>query len=221
MGGWIALIIVGLSILGYAFLGIGWLFTHQLPYVILALVLITSALIAYFVRKSSVRNAKVTHRIAVAEDYAKRGSRAVRTLIEDRPVAQRQASELAQLRRDVRGDIGFQLLAQRHHESRLLADSWYTHKAEAIGSRKEITNELSSFRTFARSLGRAAKTEEVIVHLSSTTNILNDEIERSAAVLDQHNIQTGLLRDHIRDNCGERGRRWYNDLEERKRLRSS
>jgi hypothetical protein len=56
--------------------------------------------------------------------------------------------------------------------------------------------------------------------LSTIARELSAEIGRSTNELNRYNHQTGQLRDHIHVHCGERGRRWYAELEERKRQRS-
>lgn len=234
MGGWLAVIFVGLVLLAYLFEGIGWLFTHELPLVItflVALVALGIVIIASLFRSQPVAGrevASVKSKVAAVKSSEARANRVAVALVRDRAALEHKARELEDVRRRLRGDINFQILAKHHHESRLLADSWHTHKNQAIASRKELTSGIRSFESYARRLAQSGQArvstelrtaKSTVRELSTVAATLQGEIDRGSAALDQYNKQTGFLRDHIRDSCGARGRKWYDDLQRRKRDR--
>jgi hypothetical protein len=237
MGGWLAVIFVGLVLLAYLFMGIGWLFTHELPLMISILValgvivILIIVSIAYAAQDDSVGKRSVPPNrpnLARAKSIEARANRAVETLVRDRTALEREARKLEGVRSRLRGDVNFQILVQQHHESRLLADSWHTHKNQAITSRKELASGIRSFETYTRQLaqsGHGGASREIgtakstIRELPGVACTLQGEIDRGSIALDEHNKQTGFLRDHILDACGPRGRKWYDDLQRRKRDR--
>lgn len=235
MGGWLALIFIVLVLLAYLFQGIGWLFTHELTWVLVGLSLV-AAVIVFFVVAILVQLFTGEQAPAARRDIKKLQSagttanQAIATLRKDRAVLERKARELEELRNSVRGSINFHILAQRHHESRLLADRWYAHKRQAVRSKKDLAAGIARFNGHARQVTRQSDsrrsreietTRSTINQLSRITNVLQDEIDRSGAALDKYNQQTGSLRDHIRDTCGTRGTKWYNDMQARKSARST
>jgi chromosome segregation ATPase len=239
MGGWLAVIFIGLVLLAYLFEGIGWLFTHELPAVILV-ALILVIIFAIYIRDSpTVNNRRISATLRDVEALKPVGARASKEmalLAEDRQTLERKARQLEELRRTLQGDVNFQVLTQQHHESRLIADSWHAHKAQATRSRRELSSGIDSFNSHTKKLARTgsasgkglprprftgeiATAQATINHLAGIVANLLGEIERSRAALTLYNAQTGRLRDHIRDNCGPRGRRWYDDMQQRKRDR--
>lgn len=172
-----------------------------------------------------------------SEHDRKEAAVAVRAAVKEREqvVAARikleQSSQaLNRLRVSATANIGFQVLVQRHHESRLLADSWYQHKRNAEQSEKSLQRSISALSRNKDLLSKSASTSSVVrAEITATTTaidglrqnltLLTAEVRRGRAALDQHNIATGKLRDYIRDNCGARGQKWYADMQARRALR--
>jgi chromosome segregation ATPase len=236
VGGWIAVIIVGLALLAYLFEGIGWIFTHEMPFVILAAVIVVMSLVIAATGRRTTERRQIStalRKVEAMKPVGIRAEKAVAVLVEDRQLLERKSHQLEELRHTLAGDINFQVLAQQHNESRLLADSWYAHKDQAIRSQRQLSSGIGSFNSHAKKLTQAssisgdspprsrfardiATAQATINHLASIVANLRGEIGRSRTALVLYNGQTGDLRDHIRDNCGPRGRRWYDELQRRK-----
>jgi len=175
--------------------------------------------------RGSKQNEAVRKEVRKVEVVAARATAAVGRLIDDRLVIERKAAELERLSRENRGDVGFQLLVQRHNESRLLADSWYEHKKQAIDSRTELARGVAMLQWRIGQLrGEGRRSSTVVTttqasadQLGGVVSKLQKEITLSAAALDRYNQQTGELSRHIGASCGPRGEQWYAALQEHKR----
>jgi predicted outer membrane lipoprotein len=164
---------------------------------------------------------------------AAKARRAEAELKEARRALEREAASLERLRLEKRSEIHFELLRQRHHESRIIADRWYEHTRNARKIRRSASAGLTKLREKKRTLARRRDslsrghrssvvselqaTQHIIDQLYGSLSSLDQEIERGRRGLTEYNRQTGALRDHIRDNCGVKGRLWYERLEARKR----
>ncbi|WIY04999.1 hypothetical protein QRX60_14565 [Amycolatopsis mongoliensis] len=213
--------------------GVIRLLAHEWPYLVpVVSVLLAIDLLFRRRRRASAEQAEmatITRQAAEVERLRKRSDRAIQVLAADRVVLERKSRELDELRRTTRGEVNFQLLTQRHHTSRKLADEWHGHKHQAIGSKRELA---AGVRKLENHLARAAQgstrlrrhaeqTRATVRALSGGVGQVQQEINRSDTELTRFNQATGKLRDHIRDNCGRRGSRWYEDLQERTRQRAS
>jgi chromosome segregation ATPase len=236
---WLVVIFICLVALAYLIQGIGWLFSNYWPQIVfgalglmaawffvLALVSSFSGKKAAEVKQAAVvkKVAAVKKEVAEVEVVAAKAATALQQLAKDRQVIERQARELESLGREVRGAVNFELLIARHNKSRLLADSWYDHKRQAVDSRKELSNGVKRLRHRLNELrgersAALASNKASVDHLSTVVRSLNQEIDRSGAALDKYNQQTGALSLHIGTTCGPRGERWYADLQDRKRRR--
>jgi hypothetical protein len=229
MGGWLAVIFIVLVLLGYLFQSIGWLFTHELVWVIVflsivgavILFLVVAAIAAFF--SPGKQSSTVQDDVRKARSAGVKADQAIATLRSDRAILERKARELEELRHSTRGSVNFQLLAQRHNESRLLADSWYSHKRQAVLSKKDLSAGIARFNSHASQLTRQSSLQaarSTISQLSTLARTLQSEIDRSGEALDRYNQQTADLRDHIHNTCGLQGAKWYNALEARKAARN-
>lgn len=226
-------------VIAFVVQGTIWLFVHEWPYILAAAVIGVSVLVSRFNAKHKARAeqiASVTRESKKIQTVETQAAKATSQLIEQRRKLENNTVKLEELRQTVRGDINFQLLAQKHHESRLYADTWYTQKRQVIATHKEFSTQVNAFKSHIGSLTRArnrvkkgadrsplgqaiGSAQTTLSHLSAAIATLKGEIDRSGTALDTYNDQTRELKLHIRDTCGPRGRRWYNELEERTRQR--
>jgi hypothetical protein len=177
--------------------------------------------------RSTKETEAVRREIRKVEVVATRAIAAVERLIDDRRLIERKAVELERLSRELRGDAGFQVLVQRHNESRSLADSWYDHRKQAINSRTVLARgvamlqwRIGRLRAEGRRLSMLVTTTQASAdQLGSVVSELQREITLSGAALDRYNLQMGELSRHIGVSCGPRGEQWYAALQERKRPR--
>jgi hypothetical protein len=232
MAGWIVLIFLVLVILGYLFVGIEWLFENELVWVIVGLSIIGAAILFFVIAAGSAiflpdgEASTASRDIEAMRSAETKANQAITTLKKDRAVLERKSRELEELRLSVRGSINFQMLAQRHHESRLMADGWHRHKREAILSKKDLSTGIRRLDGHIRQSNSRLSRESEAAHstvsrLSGLARTLQSEIDRSGGALDEYNQQTADLRDHIWHSCGDRGVKWYNDLQARKNTRRS
>lgn len=175
--------------------------------------------------RGSKQTEVVRKEVRKVEVVAARATAAVGRLVDDRPVIERTAAELERLSREARGDVGFQLLVQRHNESRLLADSWYEHKKQAIDSRTELARGVAMLQWRIGQLrGEGRRSSTVVTttqasadQLGGVVSKLQKEITLSGAALDRYKQQTAELSRHIGTSCGPRGEQWYSALQEHNR----
>ncbi|MGW2270738.1 hypothetical protein [Streptomyces yangpuensis] len=225
---WLAIAIIVLAAIGYAIEGLGWLVENEPVYLVLGVLAVGA--IAYFWYRSG---RPATLRVDTGA-MVTRARRSEQLLVESRRVLEREADALRNLRFEVRDEVNFEVYRQAHRESRLIADRWYEHKRSALETRKEISAGLNRLRANKRRLDRmsggtspatrrrkfsqeAHSAQSVIDSLNQALSSLSAEVSRGAQSLDAHNRQTGRLRDHIRDHCGPRGRRWFEQLQARKK----
>ena len=162
---------------------------------------------------------------------------AVKAVVERRQIhaarlqLEAECRKVVEARSRISGQVNFQLLAQMHFQSRQLADAWYSHKRSAESSERLLARSISALeRDKANLSGVVARlggtqrssavmeldaTSSAISTVRSNLTELSAEVTRGRSALDRHNIETGRLRDHIRDTCGARGRKWYDDLQKR------
>jgi hypothetical protein len=216
----VALVLIAVGLYGS---GLIWLVIDAWPYLLLVAIIGAAIAIAY-VRNRRAQDTRAVRAIG-SEAIVSHARQSERVLAESRRALERESAALEQARLTTRGELNFQLLAQRHHESRLTADSWYRHKQTAVEAKTRISSELGKLHASKRQLngkrskGRArlaAEAQAAIVQLNSGPSSLSEEIRRGSTAVTEYNQQTGRLRDHIRDNCGPRGQRWFDELEARK-----
>jgi hypothetical protein len=234
-------ILFGLLLLMFALslvaTGIHWLLTSGLPLTIAAVVLIiASSIFRAWLRHKQVQElvSSLESRVRQVKAVEKRATRAVQRIVADRPAVESSRRKLEQLRQTMRSEVHFHALTQEHNTSRVAADLWHSHMHEAIGSRQDFSGEIGSFGQYVaelEALGRRAKrgrpaavlqsARQTVAHLRQMSSTLQTEISRSRSSLDSHNNQTRLLKEHIRDTCGGRGRHWYQELEQRTAMRKA
>lgn len=241
MGQWLAIIFVLLVALAYAFIGVGWLIHHELPYVILFFVAIVVIFLIYLYIGGSADERKKASGSSLTPDAARRivvqARQAERRLSEVRDALERETEKLNQLHLNAYDEARFEFLVQRHHESRLVADSWYTHKRSAVETRTIISGGLSEFREKKRQFARMrdasslARRQSIVHELNATQALidelyaalssLNETIRLGSNRLDVYNDRTRKLKLHIAHHCGERGRLWHERLEARTHRRKA
>jgi hypothetical protein len=207
-----------------------WLFIHALPWVILFLVIVAIGLYIWLRAKWLEKQADVAQLAKETGDAGQieREARSIMaTLVAERPAVTRKTQELERLREQHVGEVNFHVLATQHFESLKLADSWYDHKKQASTTHTKLLSGVRKLESHVKRMEQTRlRTREIETAKRSTSSLstiareLSSEIDRSASELNRYNQQTGQLRDHIHVHCGDRGRRWYIELEERKRQRS-
>ncbi|MFI5888100.1 hypothetical protein [Streptomyces sp. NPDC051554] len=223
---WLVIVVLVLLAISYAIQGLVWLFENELVYFILGIIAVCTLAVAYYRQGRSVKTPVDTKAIVAQAHQAEQ------RLVESRRALEREAEALKSLRLEVRDEVNFEVYRQAHRESRIIADRWYKHKRSAIETRNGISTSLSKMREKKRSLDQrssssshilrrrssqeALGTQSVIDSLYGALSSLNGEVDRGTHSLTSYNQQTGRLRDHIRDNCGPKGARWFAQLEERK-----
>jgi len=237
IGGFLIVLFVVLVVLAYAFIGIGWLIHHELPYVILFFVVIVVAFLIYLYMGGSADERKKASGSsltpAAARRVAAQAHQAEQRLSEARRALEREALALEQLQFKVRDDLNFDIYRQRHHQSFTIADRWYEHKREALKTKRTVSDCLQQVREKKHHLdqkrehstrhtqrasiaGALQDTKEMIATLTTTLSSLNEEFQRGSLQVTAYNIQTARLREHICNNCGSKGRRWCEELRARK-----
>lgn len=230
------LFVLVLVAVGFAVDGVVWLFQHELPYVILFFVAVIALFLLVAYVRSDAHEPKGRTRGASTLDTARRivaqARQAELRLSEARLVLERESRTLERLRLEKRGEIYFDILRQRHFESSLVANKWHAHTSSTQKIRRNVSSGLTQVREKKRQLARMrdgssqARRPKIISELQQTQlfidqiyaalSSLDGEIERGRTSRQQFNNQTGDLRDHIRDTCGQRGKLWYARLEARK-----
>ncbi|MGH3933093.1 MAG: hypothetical protein ACRDTF_24320 [Pseudonocardiaceae bacterium] len=124
-------------------------------------------------------------------------------------------------------EMDFVSLRNLHHESFGCADRAYEHYSSAdsslqtmsrilLGVRAALTLRLIAPRNSAT--GRRERPDRdqlkaAASSLSESRQQLDVEVKRGLTLVKTLNANTAQLKHSINDNCGERGRRWYQDLE--------
>lgn len=159
-----------------------------------------------------------------------------RLLREARQAMDREARAVEDLRRRLRGEVHYGVLVQKHHESHLLGAAWHDHTRRAHRTRRRVSAGLARVRERKRVLARTRdrssgnrraavvaelrRTQLLIDTIYGAVSSLDQEIDRGRRSRGEINQQTALLRDHIRDHCGDKGRQWFLRLETRKRAKA-
>jgi hypothetical protein len=196
-----------LAVIGFIGDGLAWLYMHELPYLILGVVVVLLAIVflLYSMYVASTYDEKqLGKQIAQARVAEAALRQATATL-------KREAESLERLRVEVSGQANFELLRQRHYKSMRIADQWYAHTKNARTVRRAVNDGLRKIQGHG--------TRDVVIAVRTALTSLDREIARGRQGIDEYNIQTGKLRDHIHSACGEKGRLWYERLEARKQER--
>ena len=125
-------------------------------------------------------------------------------------------------------EMGFHGLCELHWESRGCADRAHQHYRSADGVLNWMSRTQSGVPVALRRKlvpvrgGRPDRLAyaSATTTLTATQNTLKAEVRRGRAMLDAFNQRTGTLKHRIRDECGPRGKRWFDDLQERIAARS-
>jgi hypothetical protein len=129
-----------------------------------------------------------------------------------------------------RQEVGFASLRGQHYTSFKCADVAHVHYESAKTSCRFITRiaactratamprviPLRDPRTGRRTRPQRAELRTGAANLSEGSRALAAETARGLQLVHTLNLRTGDLRDTIRDTCGPQGRRWYDDLIERR-----
>jgi hypothetical protein len=200
---------LALCVIGFLGWGAAWLVQNELPYVITALSFAVVVLIAWYRDKQLRKKSALSNTRAMVSS----ARQAERALTEARQSLLRESRVLENLRLAAKDEINFELHRQRHYESMCLADSWHSLKRSAIETRNTISTGVKRLQA---SKSVKSRRGEALAELQSVVVGLNQEIDRGALVVEEHNARTRTLRNHIRDNCGTKGRLWHERLEARK-----
>lgn len=196
MGGWLAIIVVALFLLGLAFQGIGRLWIYASPglaefwangkpyvFLFLGVVGVGAFVIFYMDRQyappvSATDIAKDIKAVDATRVVAQ--ARQVETdLRETRKVLEREIDSLERLQFTLQDEIHFKLFTQRHNESRLIADRWHEHKREAIEARESISTALNELRgkerrfTKLRDGASAKQRSDISIEIQTTKVAIN------------------------------------------------
>ncbi|GAA1646033.1 hypothetical protein [Microbacterium flavum] len=214
------------------------------PLLLLLIVGIVVVVVAIVIAQSRSRRGSTEQPIAVepvtpsltqARAVQHQAGAQIRELKAAREEIERKTVELQDaVKRDVRR-ANFRQLRDMHYASKKTADAWYDHKRSATETRKRLSRGLDQYRERKRTLARqrdassGTRRSESIAEISSVQSVIDGhyqmlksidaEISNGGQRLDQFNINTGTLRDYIRDNCGPEGREWYIALQARKQQR--
>lgn len=151
-------------------------------------------------------------------------------LASNRSQLEQRQTQLAQATHSARATT-FQALRTLHSESVQIANAWYktydsakTSLRTIRGGRDRLEAELRRVhrhRSSSRGALRARYSQEInrlqgtIGQVESTQAKLASEVERGLSMVRRHNARTHELKLAIRDNCGQCGLAWYNELERR------
>ena len=134
---------------------------------------------------------------------------------------ERVARESRRLERELERDLATKLNEANFEEYRKLHRQSYKLADRRYRSYEEVRDDLRGVNEVLRSIGSG----EIRMRQDEKANVRQTR-DALAAICDSHlanvrllNNQTHALKMKIRNECGERGRRWYEDLEERTRQR--
>lgn len=130
----------------------------------------------------------------------------------------------------------FNALIELHYSSFKVANQAYSLLEDARTSLGAITISIINARQQSdklqaalRSASSGTRKSEIREEINGLSDLLNDlkrdenqinsERKFMLSEVKRLNIQTAQLKELIRDNCGPKGREWYDRLEERKRRR--
>lgn len=165
--------------------------------------------------------------VRVATREADRALRRVRAENERvRRQAEQVQARLAKLRARAAGppasraDVAFPALRTFHRESYQCADTAHLAYQSAQTSLRTMSSVVRRARFTSPNLlpgGRRARAElrAAAAQLARSHGELRVQVDQGLTVVRTLNANTAELKHEIRDSCGEPGRRWFADLEER------
>lgn len=141
----------------------------------------------------------------------------------------RLAATIEQQLQAARLETNFVSLRDLHHESVSCADGAYGHYRSAGDSLYAMFGMLVRVRANLAlrmrpahnpATGRRERPDRqalnaAAANLTQTRQLLDVEVKRGLAMVRTLNANTSRLKHSIKDNCGERGRQWYEALEKR------
>jgi hypothetical protein len=141
----------------------------------------------------------------------------------------RLAATIEQQLQAAQSETSFVALRDLHRESVGCADGAYWHYRSAGDSLNSMSGMLVRVRSTLALRIRAARSPAtgrrerpnrqaltaVAANLAQTRQSLGVEVKRGLALVRNVNANTSLLKHSIKDNCGECGRTWYEELEKR------
>ncbi|MEU5266684.1 hypothetical protein [Amycolatopsis sp. NPDC021455] len=141
----------------------------------------------------------------------------------------RLAEEVDSRLRRAQSEVDFVTLRDLHFASFGCADGAYKHYRSAGDSLRAMSRMLADVRLTVKlrlrakdAGGRRRRPDRQALdaaagNLTRSRSLLSVEVERGRAMVRDLNANTARLKHLIRDNCGERGRQWYDSLQERVR----
>lgn len=145
----------------------------------------------------------------------------------------RLAAAVEQQLQSAKATLGFAGLCELHWESRGCADNAYQYydmsrdvarglSGIVVRARATVTmrvrTEVDPVTGRRRRPNRAAMTAAA-TSLARTRARIGDEVSQGRTMVRNLNLRTADLKYSIRDNCGTRGQRWYEELEARTEAR--
>ncbi|WP_372670293.1 hypothetical protein [Amycolatopsis kentuckyensis] len=158
-----------------------------------------------------------------------RADRAVRQVRAQNEQVSRLGREIDARLRQARSEVDFVALRDLHFASFGCADGAYRHYRSSGDSLRAMSRMLADVRvTIALRLraknanGRRQRPDRQALDAAAGTlarsrSLLAAEVDRGLTLVRDLNTNTATLKHLIRDNCGQRGRQWYDSLQERVR----
>ena len=166
-------------------------------------------------------------RVTVEEvrEAAVQADRALKRVRAENAKVRRQAEQVQarlvklQARAPARSDVEFHSLRVFHRESYQCADTAH----DAYRSAQTSLHTMAFLVRRARSaplqltVSKRARAEmrAAAAHLTRSHGELRTQVDHGLGMVQDLNANTSELKHQIRDNCGARGRRWFEELEER------
>ncbi|MBB1152493.1 hypothetical protein [Amycolatopsis dendrobii] len=225
-----------LVVIGYLGYGLSWVATHYPILFWLGVAVLLVALSAYIYRRYQ-RKAELVRRadrsVGAAKIIQASARKTIGEVSRKRQEVINARKKVESIKRDSRGEANFHMLAAKHFESKQIADGYYRSMRGFAVSRDALAEQANEFGRHLKELTGARKGKsprgkmaDYVSSVKATASELRrtvDELRADVASLrtdvESYNDLTRNLKLHIRDTCGERGRRWYRELEERTRAR--
>ncbi|WNV83461.1 hypothetical protein [Umezawaea sp. Da 62-37] len=227
-----------LVVVGFIGSGLAWVATHYPVPFWLGVAALLFAPVAYLYhrfKKKAELVQLVEKKKTQAQVVQASVNQSIREVSRKRQEVSAEYGKVEELKSAVRGEVNFKILTTKHFESMQLADGYYDSMRSFAVSRDALSEQVSEFGKHLKELGAArngkpprgkaashAETVKVVVaDLRQGVGELRTGITSLRADVESYNDLTRRLKIHIRDTCGERGRRWYRELEERTHARKN
>jgi len=151
-----------------------------------------------------------------------------RVRAENKRVSRQSAQLQSKLTAAHLSEVDFRSLCVVHHESFRCADGAYAHYRSAQATLGTVASMIHQIRVsqYSPAFGRAAKQARAELRTASADLVqangeLRTHVDKGLGMVRTLNANTAELKHSIRDSCGARGRRWFDDLELRTEARQA